>query len=109
MVFYCCVPYCKNTSKEFVMRILPVEPDRFEMWSRLIHRPDIKYEKRSSYRICDAHFSNEMKFIANRNRSNLVRESVPNRMLPEGDTVSGDSDQPPSSGFQLKQGQLSTS
>ncbi|KAK9679912.1 THAP domain [Popillia japonica] len=64
------------------MHILPLEVERFEVWTRLISRQDIKYEKRLNYRVCDAHFSSQMKFIGSKNRTNLRADCIPDLILP---------------------------
>lgn len=49
----------------------------FKIWVQRVGREDISHDKRRSYRICDAHFTEEMKFVAHRNRTNLCANAIP--------------------------------
>lgn len=53
----------------------------FELWVKAVGREDIIIEKRGSYRVCDKHFSNEMKFAAHNNRTNLKMDAIPTLYL----------------------------
>lgn len=40
-------------------------------------------KKRYNYRVCDEHFSEDAKFVAYHNRSNLKKTAVPSLFLPD--------------------------
>ncbi|KAF5284471.1 hypothetical protein FQR65_LT13529 [Abscondita terminalis] len=60
-------------------------PERkdFFLWMKTINREDLDITKRKSYRVCEIHFSDDMKFKDNRNRTNLVVGAVPNMYLED--------------------------
>lgn len=85
MVF-CCVPNCKNSSKQQILHTIPKDDTLRRKWCVAIGREDlieIDLTKRSRYRVCDIHFADTAKFAANRNRTNLKANSYPSMNLPD--------------------------
>ncbi|KAJ8925151.1 hypothetical protein NQ315_001336 [Exocentrus adspersus] len=94
MVYNCCVKGCESGyRKRAKMHCFPKDPlapvliqiqlQRFQLWLHAIDRRDITEAKARSYRICDKHFSEDQKFDAYRNRTNLKAVAVPDLHLPE--------------------------
>ncbi|XP_044728124.1 uncharacterized protein LOC123291772 isoform X2 [Chrysoperla carnea] len=50
---------------------------RFKIWATFIGRPDLDISKRKSYRICDKHFPEEMKYATFHNVTNLKKTALP--------------------------------
>lgn len=58
----------------------------FKTWCEAISRPELLEKDAAAVRkffwVCDIHFENECKFIANHNRTNLKSGSIPTINLP---------------------------
>ncbi|XP_044741076.1 uncharacterized protein LOC123302277 isoform X1 [Chrysoperla carnea] len=72
----CGVPGCESKVSETKMHVLPGD-NRFKIWATFIGRPDLDISKRKSYRICDKHFPEEMKYATFHNVTNLKKTALP--------------------------------
>ncbi|XP_044732434.1 zinc finger protein 808-like isoform X2 [Chrysoperla carnea] len=72
----CGVPGCESKASETKMHVLPGD-NRFKIWATFIGRPDLDISKRKSYRICDKHFPEEMKYTTFHNVTNLKKSALP--------------------------------
>lgn len=77
----CTAKNCNNLAVNTKMHRLPKEPERFALWISTL-KCEIDYTKRDKYRVCDIHFSDNMRFKDYHNRTNLKADAVPDLNIP---------------------------
>ncbi|CAH1116336.1 unnamed protein product [Phaedon cochleariae] len=82
MNILCCVPKCVNNA---IVHRFPSDIELFNIWIKSVNSTDITFERRDMFRVCDSHFSEEMKFQSYENEIFLKKGAYPDTILQTED------------------------